>query len=505
MKIVRKFPLRSSAVRYHLVAPATLLALLLLVAMSQSLLTFPILAVNASSSSGNRSSGSLLESLNKAEGVTAPLQSDANATLTGLSDCVGPGGLVQGTLRITSGAVTRRVTASASFSSEQRPSNLVGIPGSCTVTPNVGTCTVTDILVKYEGTLAIGQTVTITYLARVSNAAAPQSQICVRNEYAFDDIPAFRSELCKPLTCSPVGPGVVPPIISEASDQKPGAVLIYNVYTSGATNGNSQNTRINITNTNPTVPAFVHLFFVAESCSVADSYVCLTGNQTASFLTSDLDPGTNGYLVAVAVNETGCPTNHNYLTGDEYVKFSSGHEANLGAIAISQITTNLTICYDNLALVSLNFNGVSYNKVPAVLAMSSVGSKADGNDALLILNRIGGNLGIGAEPLGTLFGILYDDAENALSFNVTGGCQLRSSLSNNFPRTTPRFETYIPAGRTGWLKVSNQTGAIGMTGAVINFNGNATNSAGAFKQGHNLHALTLTTSNFIIPVFPPNC
>jgi hypothetical protein len=105
-----------------------------------------------------------------------------------------------------------------------------------------------------------------------------------------------------------------------------------------------------------------------------------------------------------------------------------------------------------------------------------------------------------------LFGILYDDAENALSFNVTGACQLRGSLTNNFPRTTPRFDTFIPAGRTGWLRIYNQTAAIGMTGSAINFNANAASSAGAFNQGHNLHALTLNAnSSYVIPVFPPSC
>ncbi|MFN0107734.1 MAG: hypothetical protein ACKVZH_02690, partial [Blastocatellia bacterium] len=78
--------------------------------------------------------------------------------------------------------------------------------------------------------------------------------------------------------------------------------------------------------------------------------------------------------------------------------------------------------------------------------------------------------------------------------------------SNNFPRTTPRFETFIPAGRTGWAKVFNQTGAIGITGSAINFNANAASSAGAFNQGHNLHKLRLTNqAAYTIPVFPPSC
>ncbi len=83
---------------------------------------------------------------------------------------------------------------------------------------------------------------------------------------------------------------------------------------------------------------------------------------------------------------------------------------------------------------------------------------------------------------------------------------MRNSISNNFPRITPRFETFVPAGRTGWLKIYNQTGAIGITGAAINFNANAASSTGAFNQGHNLHALTLTnTASYIIPIFPPSC
>ncbi len=306
--------------------------------------------------------------------------------------------------------------------------------------------------------------------------------------------------------CSdPVGPGIPVPATSEMSDQKAGSVLIYNVYTSGATSGNAQNTRINITNVHPQRDAWVHLFFVAESCAIADSYICLTANQTASFLASDLDPGTTGYIVAVAVDgRIGCPVNFNYLIGDEYVKFASGHAANLGAEAFA--AGSASPCDGNSVTATLAFDGQNYNRLPAVLALDNVGSRADGNDTLVVINRIAGNLGIGASSLGTLFGILYDDAENALSFSVAGGCQLRNSITNNFPRTTPRFETFIPAGRTGWAKVFNQTGAIGITGAAINFNANAASSAGAFNQGHNLHALTLNATNgYVIPVFPPSC
>ena len=76
-------------------------------------------------------------------------------------------------------------------------------------------------------------------------------------------------------------PGVAYPAGAEVSDQKAGSVLFYNIYTSAASGGTTQNTRINVTNTNVTSGAVVHLFFVnSADCSIADSYICLTAAQT---------------------------------------------------------------------------------------------------------------------------------------------------------------------------------------------------------------------------------
>ncbi|MGH9802414.1 MAG: hypothetical protein ACRD82_18775, partial [Blastocatellia bacterium] len=180
-------------------------------------------------------------------------------------------------------------------------------------------------------------------------------------------------------------PGLTYPATSEASDQKAGSLLVYNIYTSGATSGNAENTRINITNTNSALGAnaFVHLYFVAEGCSVADSYICLTPNQTASFLTSDVDPGIRGYIVAIAVSGvTGCPVSFNFLIGDEYFKAVGGYGANLGAVAFSALFTDgLPGCDANSVTAVVNFTGAAggYNLLPAVLAVDSVGSRADGN------------------------------------------------------------------------------------------------------------------------------
>jgi trimeric autotransporter adhesin len=417
--------------------------------------------------------------------------------------CTGPGSTVAVTLVLgNTGATPLMVSNTTTFT------NLVGVPGSCTVTPNVGTCTLTNTTLTYTATLAANQTVTLNYLAQVADGTPSGAQICSNNSATFGGGAPVSLQICNTLTCPTAGPGLSLPATAEVSDQRAGSVLVYNLYSSSIAAPNAQNTRVSITNTHPTLPVAVHLFFVdGVTCSIADSLICLTAQQTASFLASDIDPGTTGYIVAVASDRvTGCPINFNYLIGDAYVKLSSGHAANLAAEGFGALAGGLPACDAASVTTILNFDGVSYNRAPRVLAASNIPSRADGNDTLLVLNRIGGSLVTGAATLSNLFGIIYDDAENPLSFTFNPGtCQFRSSLSNNFPRVAPRFDQFIPAGRSGWGKFY-ATGELGLLGAQINYNPNAGTASNAFNQGHNLHKLTLTQSvQLTIPIFPPNC
>jgi hypothetical protein len=190
------------------------------------------------------------------------------------------------------------------------------------------------------------------------------------------------------------------------------------------------------------------------------------------------------------------------LIGDEYVKFPTGHAANLGAEAISVSELPLLVFLSNGGSVAtVFFDGICYNQLPRTLAVDSVPSAHDGNSMLLIVNRPFGNLVTGGSTLGTLFGIFYDDAENTASYSFTGGCQFRNVYSDTFPRTVPRLSTFIPAGHTGWTKFWTAADTP-VFGCVINFNPNAS----GFNGGHNLHKLTLTNNgSMMIPVFPPGC
>jgi hypothetical protein len=428
--------------------------------------------------------------------------------------CTGPGNALTGTFSLSNnGAASIAATATVSMPLAGAgipgiaPGTplLVALPGSCVA--SIGSCSVTSpTTISYTGTLGVGQTATISYQVQVNDGVPTGTPMTVTTAASFGGGPPLTVGTTVTTTCPAIGPGPEIPARSEVSDQKPGSILFYPIYTS-AVGQNNQNSRIAITNTHQTLNAFVHLFFVADNCAVSDAFICLTPNQTSVFLASDMDPGTTGYLVAVAVNgRTGCPVNFNYLIGDEYVKFASGHSANLSAEGIGAIAGGLPACNTNSILANLRFDGVSYNRLPTTLALDNLGSRADGNDTMLILNSIGGDLRTGPNTLTSIFGVLYDDSEAAFSFTISSSqCQFRTSINNSLPRTTPRFDQVIPAGRVGWIRLWHRTTAP-ILGAAINFNSNTAASSGAFTGGHNLHKLTLTdTGVYTVPVFPPTC
>lgn len=304
-------------------------------------------------------------------------------------------------------------------------------------------------------------------------------------------------------------PGPALPATYGMSNQKAGSVLFYSIYTSNIIWPQQENTRINITNTHTTQMAYLHLFFVdSVTCQSADSFVCLTANQTFTFVTSDYDPGITGYLLAVAVHkDTGLPIQFNYLIGDYYLKLMSGHNANLGAEAFAALKDNPTTINADGSTVDVKFDDVNYNAAPRMLALNSLPSRLDGNDTLLILTSMWGNLAGGESgSIGGLLGLTYDDAEKGYSFTMAGGkCQFRSSITDGSPRMVPRFSSIVKAGHVGWMKLW-PTANIPIVGVMINLNQSANTSVTSFSGGHNLHALSTTTTGvFTIPIFIPSC
>lgn len=433
-------------------------------------------------------------------------------SLTDPLACTGPGNKVNGSFAVTNNsAVQQTVAATVALGPAAPIQALLAL--SCAA--STGTCTIAanQASLTYTATLAAGASATVSYVLQVNDGVPPGTVLTSNVTASFNGGPNVTAGATTQVNCALPGPGA--PFINAAertvmSDQRAGSVLFYPIYASDASGGTTQNARLSLTNTSDKLGTFVHLFFVdGASCSVSDAFVCLTPNQTTTFLASDLDPGTRGYLVAVATDANGCPRHFNYLIGDEFVKFSTGHAANLGAEAVPAIAGSplWVSCDGSAPTATLRFNSVDYGAVPYTLAADSIGSIADGNNTLLVVNRIGGDLQTGPSRLVPLFGTLYDDAEISYSFNLPTNnlCQYAASLTDSVPRTTPRLSTIIPAGRTGWFKLAG-TSEIGIFGATINFNPNVASSSGAFNGGHNLHKITFTNAmTYTIPIFPPTC
>lgn len=380
------------------------------------------------------------------------------------------------------------------------------------------------------GTLNAGALATVTIQAHVPETCQPATAVNTASVSGGLPDPAPANNTAQVTTnvqLPTTGPGACLPAHSGFSDSKPGSILFAGLFASSATGGggggeaSQNNTRVSLTNTHPTLGVVVHRFFVdGSTCAVADAFVCLTANQTASFFMADLDPGTVGYMMMIAVdgpagfaggNNTGCPISFNYLIGDAYIKFRNSPRRDLNLATEScaaEFGSPVPACDPTKPFAELVFDGSpqGFNQLPHVLALDNIPSRLDGNDTILMIARVDGNWATGLDPIGPVFGVLYDDAENVFSFSFNGGaCLFRSSLSDSFPRTAPRLSQILPAGRSGWLKLW-PLNPVAIVGAMHNRNDDSQAVPNAFEGGHNLHVLSLLPRAVItVPVFPPNC
>ncbi len=297
------------------------------------------------------------------------------------------------------------------------------------------------------------------------------------------------------------------PVDTSAGDHKIGSILIYNYYTSDVSQPASKNTQIKLTNTSDTAEVTVRMSLIdGQTGNISIVFFCLAANQTINFLASEYDPSVTGYIIAVAVDKiTGCPVKANVLMGGAYVKLPTGHSANLSAVAVSAIAATPATCTVGGTTATINFDGVAYSRLPRLLAIDNLSSLKDGNNSILVLNRVGGNLISSAPSIGAVSGKIYDAGRIAEDFNFTASTpQSSNTFSANFPRIGPKkLDLFIPSGQSGWMKVGADSN-IGLTGVLFNFN--AVRSQYAYNGGNNLQAVTLAGAVTLdIPLAVPVC
>lgn len=439
-------------------------------------------------------------------GVTVSGLTNTNGTIAAsiVAACAATAGTANFSIQASDGSASSTSTLTVAIVPNSAPtlgygpvtiSPLASVAHNPTIAP-ADNGSVASIVVASPGTLTGSVTVSSNGIVTISGAY-PTGTHTVTIRVADNCGVTTDANIVVTVTPPQSGPGNLPSAAILPSQQKPGSILIFNLYTSSI-NTALNDTQIALTNTNPVNPVNVHLFFVdGLNCAVSDQFITLTQNQTSSFLASDIDPEVNGYLIAVAVDASGCPMISNFLIGRADVRFVSGHHATLPAIGISGLAMPTQPCTSSSVTATLAFNGVQYDELPRTLSVDSLPSLANGNAPMLIVNRIGGDLNSEAAKLGSVSGRLFDDSEISRSFTLNGGaCQLRGLIGDNFPRTQPGYSNVIPAGRTGWMKLW-AVGDEGLSGAMIN------RGVNGFSGGYNLQTLTTTnTVTVTIPVSP---
>ena len=317
------------------------------------------------------------------------------------------------------------------------------------------------------------------------------------------------------------------------SENKLGSVLFFNYYVSDL-NSTQINTRINITNVNPAQDIALHLFFVSGlTCSVADTEICLTRNQTTSFLVSEIDPNVSGYLVVVAVDNLGRPTGFNYLAGDESVVAPTGHKFGLAAVAAARldatndtgtapatVTNYSSSINDATGTATMLFDGRQYDYLPYTMVLDNFPSQVSGSPLgdtrLYVYSPLSDLTGGGSGFSGSLFFLIYGDQEDQHSGQLPLNCYLTSDKQRiSSVRTVPNLNSVVPAGHSGWASfyaLGSKTIACDSTGRTTTTTnaplmGATATKVSAFTGGHNLRYATIFPAYSItVPVIgPPNC
>jgi len=318
-------------------------------------------------------------------------------------------------------------------------------------------------------------------------------------------------------------------LIEIGSDMKQGSILAYTHYTSNSNNASADDTRVNITNTHPTASVVVHFFFVNGSCDVADFKTELTQNQTYSFLVADFDPDVDGYILAVAEDEVGVPIAWNYLIGDAFIKNANAgaaYSVNLAAISYAaRFEFNTQSAGGGAAgtlfstpETTISFGGNvgtagSYDALGTTFGIDNIPSRAGGGRTRIVHAGIRGDYRARTGGGSAMFGILYDDAEQGQSFQWSFACSQTVELDNSNPRTAPRLETVVPAGRTGWIRTYIRDGSGAALSMIVYDTAWATAGGQnvSFHGAHNVHVLTrpgnqstgaTTAQTAVLPVFP---
>ena len=260
----------------------------------------------------------------------------------------------------------------------------------------------------------------------------------------------------------------------------------------------SENTVLDLKNKNLVTATFVNLFFInGRDGSITSRAYCLPPAGKSNISAYELNPGARGYIIAIAVDGSGTPIKFNYLDGSADIRLASGHADTIDAVKIEARSATPAVAG---AITNLNFDDVNYGKVPSQITVDPVFSPADGDRTLIAINRIGGSLVSGVNPVGGIGNVSNNTTQQSRSFSVFSGTgQYFLITATNSPRVPGTLGTLIPAGDTAKFEF----GGGGISGAFIH--SNSVKKGKQLNFGGNVNVVTVAAATLEIPVIAPTC
>lgn len=359
------------------------------------------------------------------------------------------------------------------------------VPNACIST--VGTCTTSPTGISVTGTLAPFQRMAVDYKVMLKPGVVNPPNLCVTSNATLQFGGSASILECESLNC----PGT--PVIVH--DQRAGSVLVFPYYISQA--AQQKDTRLTISNVGDN-QVIAHVFFIdGKTCHQSDQFLCLTPNASFSFRTSEFDPETTGWLLAVAVDDQGRPIRNNVLIGNAFVRDGDYVDNYAAETFWAQSNALASINPDSTA--TLYFDGGSYDLLVNQLS-TEIQSPLDAPGQRLVTVGMSGDLSrsqlTGAAQVGTA--TIYNGNEKPFgSFNslLTGNCQAIATISTTNPRVPFGMSQMIPPGQVGSLTFNVGAGV----GLVM------TPRTAQWRGIRGLHNMNYIAGSMTIPMYRPTC
>lgn len=277
-----------------------------------------------------------------------------------------------------------------------------------------------------------------------------------------------------------------------ASENKPGSVLLYARYATGAFG----TTQLNITNTHGTQRARVRLFFnsLTGLLQVTDQIITLEPHQTTTLDLNGVAPGQRGWVLAMAINSGAQPINFNYLIGSAQVNEPGGVAYGYNALAVAKNSAGPTPRNADVKSADLIFDDVNYDRLPSIQGLSSFTNQAD-NTSRLGYARLANTMLAVPTNRGAANVFLYDK-------DITGYSALLGTTETKIgDLTRVRFSPLLPNSavqeKSGWMKLQVSSPFLAWFSNVGR--GTVTTGpegawSGGFSGGGNLHILGVADS-----------